>query len=489
MLPIYQDNSPETVIKKSRKMAVSEYAINWLFWNLDCHPYTTALHIFPNDSQSKKFSKTRILPDMFKDIQIADPKRTDNVTHKTLPNGSHYILSFIGGVHSKSTDARSLSADFLVLDEAKDLPQKEIADVEECLSLSNYKYKRVIGTPDFPNTDFEKRWLNSDQHEWCLVCDNCSLIQPLTFDNIIDKPTQHSFACTKCNQPLNRLTGQWIPQNPEGKTRGYHVTQLMANWWSADQIIEKKNLPQYSPQKFNNEVLGLDYSGENRPITIPKLLACKIKDPAEWVSNPTKTGIGIDWGNTSFYIVLHSANDTFYIQDFGRMEEENIMKHAEATSKLLNRYQGACAVLDSGYGRAQNQSLFDEHPTRAYECIYSSEKDTEPHWSITPTAQNQFKYQVHMNHQATCEAAVQLINLQKIKIYIPEECKLSTGSKLRDLLENLCLVDVRTVETNAGLKRKWNITPAHYFAALCFAYLATQKQQDSDWRNVGGRMH
>ncbi len=112
MLPIYRDKSPDIIIKKSRQMAVSEYAINWLFWNLSRNPHTTGIHVFPNASQGQKFSKLRILPDNFRERiflpESPNYRYADNVTHKHLVNDSHYILSFLVDILFKSSSCKSL---------------------------------------------------------------------------------------------------------------------------------------------------------------------------------------------------------------------------------------------------------------------------------------------------------------------------------------------------------------------------------------------
>ena len=484
MLPIYRDNSPEIIIKKSRQMAVSEYAINWLFWNLSRNPHTTGIHVFPNASQGQKFSKLRILPDNFRErIFVPESHRykyADNVTHKHLINDSHYILSFIGGIHSKSTDARSISADFLVLDETKDLPQEDIADVEECLALSKFKMKRTIGTPDFFGTEFSKRWERSDQHEWVCSCKKCGHSAPLTFD-FIQKSDSHYYGCPKCGALLDTLEGSWQPQNPDGTTRGYHVTQLMASWISASEIMKKK--ADYPPSKFANEVLGIEFEGAKRPISPTKLLNCCVTDVAGWQSTYERISIGVDWGNVSHYVILGISEGTYYLMDFGIWNDPDVAAHANHLIALVRaKYfaQRCPIVMDSGYGKAQNQIVFRAFPQLAWACFYGSVELLKPQFEIirsvsgTPLNPTDYQYHVHIHHGSLCEEVTALLDEGKVKFWRGDDA-LDSTSALRSFIDNLSLIDVDVVDTSMGTRRKWVTTPAHYFMALLFAYVGLQR--------------
>jgi len=494
MLPIYSDDSPEIIIKKSRQMAVSEYAINWLFWNLSRNPHTTGIHVFPNASQSQKFSKLRILPDNFRErIFVPESPRyryADNVTHKHLINDSHYILSFIGGIHSKSTDARSISADFLVLDETKDLPQEDIADVEECLALSPFKMKRTIGTPDFFGTEFSKRWERSDQHEWVLRCDKCGHSAPLTFDYIrqvererIRKADSYYYGCPECGTFLDKLDGAWQPQNPDGVMRGYHVTQLMASWISADEIMKKK--ADYPPSKFANEVLGIEFEGAQRPLSPAKLLNCCVSDVAEWRPAFERISIGVDWGNVSYYVVLGEAEGVNYLLDFGTWNDPDVAAHANHLIALVRaKYlaQRPSIIMDSGYGKAQNQIVFRAFPQQAWACFYGSDKLLRPQYEViksvsgAPLNPTDYQYHVSIHHSSICEEVAARLDEGKIRFWRGADA-LDSTSALRSFIDNLSLVDVDVVETSMGSRRRWVTTSAHYFMALLFAYVGLQKEE------------
>ena len=193
LIPIYLDQHRDVIIKKSRQMAISEYGINWIMNLLDRHDHTTALHVFPKESQAKAFSNLRLTPLFDKKIspklytRLKDPEvvfgsamqAAANVKHKQFVNGTNYVLSFIGGANTKSTDARSVTADFVFLDEAKDLPQENITDVLQCMALSDYKFYRMVGTPDFTGTEFDRRYEDSDRREWIVTCTECGAHQQL----------------------------------------------------------------------------------------------------------------------------------------------------------------------------------------------------------------------------------------------------------------------------------------------------------------------
>ena len=485
LLPIYRDTSPYIVIVKARQLAVSEYCINWMFNNLLQYHHTTGIHVFPNDTQSKKFSKLRILPDIFsKKVIISDDnyysRYADNVSHKHLSNASNYILSFIGGVQrAKSTDARSISADFLILDEAKDLPQGDIADVEECLSMSPYKLKRIIGTPDFPDTEFDKRYQLSDQHEWVVSCEGCGYSAPLSFDFILAGADGFFYGCPKCSHAIDKAAGHWEAQNSDGHYRGYHISQLIANWISADEIMEKKASPSYYPQKFANEVLGLAYSGGEKPIPFAKLMGCAISDMERWPAGFERISVGVDWGNVSHYVILGVSDNDYFLVDFGVLDRQSVLSHAKEVIKIAEARPDAVLILDSGYGKAQNQLIFKELRNRAWSCFYKDSAMVPEFSTISRSGkqaldEEDYEFHVTVSHSTMSEIVANHISERRIHFWL--DGNVDPHSALHEFLSEITLVSTE----QSGNKRKWHTTQAHYFMCLFYALIGFYTEAEDE---------
>ncbi len=523
LLPIYEDTADKVIVKKGRQMAVSEFAVNWILGTITVRPYTTALHVFPNKDQGRKFSMVRLTPvfDMNDSPALArmlvNPEETYktqsalqaamNVFHKQLTNNSNYIISFVGGENTKSTDARSVSADIIVLDEAKDLPEEKLADVLECMSLSTVKQMRMVGTPDYEGTVFDNWFNESDRREWIVTCPKCGEKQQLTMDSIAstrgspykdisDRASIYYYACVNCAAELNRTAdyGEWVPQNPGAKTHGYHLSQLMASWISADEIMQKKSDYSKQPAKFPNEVLGEPYEGSAKPISITKLLKGQM-DPGILQPKYRYITVGVDWGDQSHFIVM-GANDADerVILEYGTWDNIQVLAHANDLISLINAYGPQLVVMDSGYGKAQTQDVFRTYPDKAYACFYNDSLYL-PHWETIMVDKDKnfvhktdWQYHVTVNHTLLCDALLAEIDANRLRIPIDPQDDLVPGvSDARDMLDIMCMARVVTAESSrsATSKRRWVITKAHYFAACAYASMAMDELLKSGTHDTG----
>lgn len=523
LIPIYLSTADKIVVKKSRQMAFSEYGINWILGTVLERPYLNALHVFPNEKQAKKFSMVRLTPIFNKNDSpriakmLVNPEEfyknpsalqaAANVFHKQFTNQSNYILSFVGGENTKSTDARSVTADIVFLDEAKDLPEDRLADVIECMSSSSIKQMRMVGTPDFEGTTFDTWFNESTRNEWEVTCKECGTPQLLTIDNIASTRSSpnpsistrgalYYYACTECKAELDRTAdhSKWVEQNPGASSHGYHVSQLMATWIQADEIMQKKSEYSKLPWKFPNEVLGLTYEGASKPISMSKLLRCKV-NPTIVAMGCKHTSIGVDWGNQSHYIVLGAnGRDKTYILDFGIFENVQALEHANELDKLADIWKPDIGIMDAGYGKIQTQTMFKNRPGKFYSCFY---KDSAfmPEWNIITTGtdnyplhHNDYQYHVTVNHTMMCDDVLTALDSGKFGIPIDDSDDLMPGvSKTKDMLDNLCLARVISSESSRSVssKRKWVITKAHFYAALCYAMIGINDLLDKDSTESG----
>lgn len=512
LIPIYLDPHDTIVVKKARQLAFSEYGINKEMYQTNKYGHTTAIHVFPLETQAKTFSNIRLTPLFNKENSpklyrlLSDPdlvygsamQAAANVKVKQFVNNSNLILSFIAGSNSKSTDALSITADFVFLDEAADLPAEKISDVIECMSASSYKYLTIVGTPDYAGTEFDRRYEESDQREWIVTCPSCGAKQQLDFEknivpiktspdpNIKQRSSKYYYACIECKAELNRTAdyAEWIPQNPESDVHGYHPTQLMASWISADDILRKKRDNVKYPHKFYNFVLGETFSGGAKPITFQKLMNCKVDDAGtkfKYIS------AGIDWGNQSHYIVLGANRlDEAYIIDYGVWTNTKVIDHADKLVDLFKIWDANVAILDSGYGKPQNQHIFTYLPGKAFSCFYK-ESTPRPTFEIIneekgyPLRQQDYQYHVTVNHTSLCDTTLSAIDSKRLRIPIEDDDEMIPGvSSSRDLMDNISLARVLLKETNGKTTKRWIITSAHYFAALSYALVGLDSLFDDE---------
>lgn len=511
IIPIYLDNAEDIIVKKSRQMAFSEFGINWILYHTLDTPYVNALHVFPNKDQARKFSMVRLTPifdkkdspklasmltapdEFYKNPSIM--QAAANVFHKQFTNQSNYIMSFVGGENTKSTDARSVTADLIFLDEAKDLPEDKLADVLECMSSSSLQQMRMVGTPDFEGTTFDDWYNESTCNEWMVTCTKCGTEQMLTMDSIVStkssldtsistRKTLYYYACTSCKAELDRTAdhAKWVSQNPTATVHGYHISQLMASWIQADKIMQKKNKYKKQPWKFINEVLGLTYEGSSMPITLSKLKRCECSTDLTNNQEFKYITFGNDWGDQSHYVILGAnSKSQRFILDYGILDQIQTMEHANSLATLAEAWNPGIGVMDSGYGKTTTQAMFKRMPGKFYSCFYR-ESAFKPEWNIIteskdgyPLMSDDYQYHVTIDHTLLCDSLLSQFDSGTIKIPKDTSDDLTPGvSPLKDMLDNLCLARVVTTNSARSVqnKRKWVITKAHYFAALAYASLA-----------------
>lgn len=501
LIPIYLDSHDTIVVKKARQLAFSEYGINKEMYQTNRYAHTTAIHVFPLETQAKTFSNIRLTPLFNKENSpklyrlLSDPElvygsamqAAANVKVKQFVNNSNLILSFIAGSNSKSTDALSITADFVFLDEAADLPAEKISDVIECMSASSYKYLTVVGTPDYAGTEFDRRFEESDQREWIVTCPSCGAKQQLDFEtsivqtktspdqNIRQRSSKYYYACTECMVELNRTAdcAEWVPQNHESDVHGYHPTQLLASWISADDVMRKKRDNVKYPHKFYNFVLGETYSGGSKPITFQKLMNCKVDERG---TNFKYISLSADWGNQSNYVVLGANRmDEAYILDYGVWTDVNVADHGKRLIELMDFWNADISINDSGYGRQNNQYTFTVKPGKCYALFYKPS-------AFIPTFEmvdklngiylpkKDFQYNVHADHTSIYDNLLSAIDTKRLQIPMDEDDELVPGvSPLREMLDNVCLIRLMISDTKGISKKKWVVTPSHYSSALAMA--------------------
>src|SRR6185437_4505469 len=112
--PIYRDTNKEIYIVKPRQMEITEFAANWLFYNLIRYPSTVGLYLTDRQEHASIFSKLRIHSwgiDQSPVIKSLVDK--GNVSCLPFKNGSHLYMHSAWPDYDK---ARSIPADFVIVD-------------------------------------------------------------------------------------------------------------------------------------------------------------------------------------------------------------------------------------------------------------------------------------------------------------------------------------------------------------------------------------
>lgn len=397
LLQPYRDEYRNIIFMKGRQVEMSEYSMNWLLHKLHAHPYTVGMHAFPRSAQAQKFAKQRLqsaisdsaVINAWYDSHNSEQMMRKFVGEQTKSGLQPYNFYILGGTWESRKDtvgdaARGISLDFIVYDERQDHPDDVETVVGEGASHSEFKQTITLGTPKLPGIQFDQQWEASDKQYWHVTCEHCGYTAPLTLDNILDSGQYENepdwyYGCPHCRTPINRNNGKWLATNPQRKPefRGYHISQLMVCWLTADEIIKKKNSTSYSRRRFYNEVMGESYGGDDIPITIAMMEECGKNDyKLGQLGDNERIYCGIDWGAKS-YLWIHNKHHRLI--DLYIADNSDPREHPKAFARHIAKYKKYVkkVVCDAGPDITRFYSLRDELKdlgvtNEVYACYYAT---------------------------------------------------------------------------------------------------------------------
>jgi len=389
LLDIYRDESRHLIIYKGRQVEMTEFAINWCLWKLWKHPYTAALHTFPRDKQVLRVSKQRIQPAIKDSKKLTAWKSPESdqrmIKFEKMANPDTGLIPYnflvMGGTWEGAGGeagdaARGLTIDFTVYDERQDHPNDVEAVVGEAMSHSEFKKSLTLGTPKLPGTQFDEEWESSTKQFWMNTCEHCGMVQTMTMENILKcdehkieliiagEDQEYYYGCRRCFKPINRVDGFWKETNPQRRApySGYHISQLIVSWISAQEIMDKYISVKYTKRKFFNEVLGLAYGGDDIPITQEAMNKLYKNDYGLYDHENEKLYVGIDWGKTSWIWVQKKTENGIQPIMIDYCDDKRTNKHASIFAQKLKPYAQyiKCVVNDAGPDITRHQTLGEE---------------------------------------------------------------------------------------------------------------------------------
>jgi hypothetical protein len=367
-----------------------------------------SLYVAPTGNQVSVFSTDKLNGALRESTVIKehyfDTKTKDQVSFKELRNGGKIYLR--SAFHTADA-IRGISADMSCIDEIQDIISDHIPVIEQCMSHSLAKWDHMrtkypnlpshlfnnriyAGTPKTLENTLEKYWEKSTQNEWIIKCTHCGKYNYINEYNIGD----YWLMCSKCKKPIHYIDGQWISMNSSGSIDGYRMPQIVLKWinnpdnleaWKINVIDTRKT---YSSEKYYNEVLALSYANAKHPINILELKACcgdyGCIDEETGKNHKMISGLptyaGIDWGKgdtasgTSYTVlfvgcVIRSVYHTIFVRKYvGKMSEP--LLQIEDILKVINRFNCALTIADTGDGRTSNAMLFEKLTSARFGEVY-----------------------------------------------------------------------------------------------------------------------
>lgn len=222
-------------------------------------------------------------------------------------------------------------------------------------------------------------WQQSDMKEWWVKCGSCHRDQILEWPGSIDRATK-SFVCALCSMPFSdkeRTLGVW--KNRDGipwagkiegpyQFSGWHASQLMCPWITAEDILKAKDDPMKSEQYFWNYVLGLPYvSSENKimPEVVLKNVTASVNE-----QQPTVV-IGVDTGLPVHYVMANK--DGFFFARKCPQVSASYDPYVELERHLI-RFEKSIIVADQGGDLIGIRKLQAKYPGRVFLVYYRRDR-------------------------------------------------------------------------------------------------------------------
>jgi hypothetical protein len=289
---IIRDSSPEIVCPKAAQMAYTVTAITKSLHNVIERGWN-GLYLLPLKTGAIPFVQARIDPVIESNPEIDSSfAGVDNRLHKQTVAG---VNLYVRGTNILR-ELQEVPVDFEMWDEYDRMVQENMEDARHRMDGSTVRKLMVLSTPTVEGFGVysEDQWDASDQHRWEVPCPGCGRYQVLNFQEpdldysnlkLGDRPEECVLECAYCKReiqdrerPQMNGEGRWTPFNPDGRIRGYHISQFNSPTQPVYEIMKGYFLGQRDVAKlrsFWNQNMGRAYTAKGDKITAELLDSCR----------------------------------------------------------------------------------------------------------------------------------------------------------------------------------------------------------------------
>lgn len=316
----------------------------------------------------------------------------------------HHNFIYYRGAQSES-QAINITADVLCADEFDRSNQKVMEIYQSRLDASEYKWRRYFSNPSAIGYGVDGLYQRSDQRHWFITCPHCSHASYIDFErgsedsNHFVNVDKSIYACGKCEKEIHnkdRINGEWVAKYPGRAWHGYWVSQAMAPWVSAEDLVEKYSTN--SIEYFNNFVLGKAYTPTDLIVSPETIYAAT--EPK--IIPKTNVAIGVDVGHIKHWV----AGTPEGVFDFGTTPSW------EEIEKIFLMYSRATMVIDAMPEFTIPKQLMEKYKGRVFICYYK--EDTQNAGAIRFKTNNDYGV-VHADRTKIFDLVATEINEKRLK--------------------------------------------------------------------------
>ena len=277
--------SPEekVVLMAGAQLGKTECGNNFLGWIIQNSPGPTMM-VQPTVDMAKRNSKTRIAP-----LIEECPELRKRVKDPRSRDSGNALLSkeFLGGIvilagANSGSGLRSTPIRFLHLDECDAFPGDVDGEGDPCMLAEartrTFSRRKIFytSTPTISGQSrIEREYLDSDMRVYEIACPHCGAWQQLLWPQMVwpeGEPELARYKCAHCEEEIEEhhknkflAEGRWVPQNPEGKWAGFHISTLYSplgwySWADCARQYEQAKKTDEGMKVFQNTILGVSYA-------------------------------------------------------------------------------------------------------------------------------------------------------------------------------------------------------------------------------------
>ena len=234
----------EVVLMFPIQFGKTEVAINALGYCMD-HDPGPVMVCLPGEVSMNKWVAQKLQPmiDVTPAVKralssVASRDSSNTRTFKDFAGGQLYIEHAGSPSRLKSTTVRTL-----LVDEVDEFANN-LTGGDDPVEMLNGRtsafpatHKRLyISTPQIKGISrIEQLWLKSDQRRYHVPCPHCGHMQHLQWGGLhwTQDGSQAWYVCQECGAQIDEhhktsmiAAGEWVPENPGAKVRGYHINCL-----------------------------------------------------------------------------------------------------------------------------------------------------------------------------------------------------------------------------------------------------------------------
>jgi phage terminase large subunit GpA-like protein len=233
MMDFYNDMSPLQVMLKAPQIGAT---VAEIIKSFHCARYKKwdIIYTLPTQGDVSDMAGGKINRIVAQNPVLGDwVKEHDTVEQKSIGDS---IIYYRGTYSNKQ--AMMVSSDLNIHDEVDASDAEVIQQYETRLQAKADGRRWYFSHPSLAGFGVDIPWQQSDKKEWFIKCNNCSEEQQLKWPENVDLVSK-KYICGLCKQQLSteaRRSGRWAPTS-KGLFSGYHVSQLMCPWISAEKIV------------------------------------------------------------------------------------------------------------------------------------------------------------------------------------------------------------------------------------------------------------